>query len=590
MIVALVTAALAASPPSLDAPVVSGMRSKKDAGVVIGVEDYATLGDAPGVRADTAAMRDVLVSTRGIDAARVHLVDDATVATARAALARAVKDVKPKGTLWIYWAGHGTVVDGKRVLLAADVADAAAPGPGGLALSEVVALAEASKAKQVVLVLDVGFGGVGRDGEVLFAAPAAVPPIPVNPDSKVTLWSGTSAGDPSARYPTANHGVFSYFVVGALRGWADGQIGAPADGRVNLQEAQGYVARVVRQVGGGEQKPVKELRADVNTWVLTTGTLEAGPGKEDLATLALAEKARRVRTAEAALLAVAKKDWDTVAPATTTASPEAIAALKAYIARYDAAVVTVDGTEVAAAVPEVAAARKRLDDFARANAKAGKTKRKKRTKVKVVPPPPPAPTAPCADLMALEPTAILGELTPELTACLETRINEEKVLTTKDKLSRMLMINADAKGDLPEWTRLAARHLEDFDRSDPDLCFKFALVLSRGDIEDAELVLRWSDYALENKHIWDGPTYMSRVYNLLRLRAETAVRTWHDAEGDFIEDRSDENAADTERYRGLSKDYAREWLDYARTSGQPFDRAVALCESSAGNTAFCAAG
>jgi hypothetical protein len=152
----------------------------------------------------------------------------------------------------------------------------------------------------------------------------------------------------------------------------------------------------------------------------------------------------------------------------------------------------------------------------------------------------------------------------------------------------MLLVNADARGAVEEWTRLAARHLEDFDRSDPDLCFKFALVLSRGDLEDAELVLRWADYALENKHMWEGPTYMSRVYNLLRLKAETATRLWHDAEDDFIADRTEENELAAERYRGLAKDSSREWLDYARSSAQPFERAFVLCESASGNAAFCA--
>jgi hypothetical protein len=589
MFLALVAAAMAVSPPTFDAPAASGMRSKKDAAVVIAVEDFGQLVDATGTLKDAAAMRDYLVVTRGIDEKRVVTVNDATAASARAAIVLAAKDVKGGATLWIYWAGHGAVVDGKRVLLGAD-ADPAALGAAALPLDDLVAIAEKSKAKKVVVVLDVGFGGVGRDGEVLFPAPEAVAPLPVVTDSKVSIWSGTTAADPAYRYPTAGHGVFSYFVVGALRGWADGQIGAPADGSVSLQEAQGYVARVVRQVGGGEQKPGKETRADVTAWALTTGALEAGPTKEDLAALALAEKARRVRKAEADLIAKAKADWAAVDPATVANTPASIAALKAFLERYDAATVTVDGAQVAVAVPQVADARARLDAFSRVAAKAQKNKKKKRTSAKSPPPAAPVPTAACQDLLALEPKAITGELTPDLTACLESRIAEEKVLTTKDKLSRMLMIDADAKGNLPEWVRLTARHLEDFDRSDPDLCFKFALVLSRGDIEDAELVLRWADYALENKHVWEGPTYMSRVYNLLRLRAETAVRVWHDAEADFIDERSEENQATTDRYRGLAKDYAREWLDYARTSAQPFERAAVLCESASGNAAFCAAG
>jgi hypothetical protein len=99
-----------------------------------------------------------------------------------------------------------------------------------------------------------------------------------------------------------------------------------------------------------------------------------------------------------------------------------------------------------------------------------------------------------------------------------------------------------------------------------------------------------SDYALENKHVWEGATHMSRVYNLMRLKAETATRLWHDAEDDFIADRTEENELLAEKYRGLAKDLSREWLDYARTSAQPEDRAYKLCESASGNSAFCKAG
>lgn len=588
MLHVLSAVALAASPPPLDAPVVSGMRSKKDVAVVVGVEDFATLPDAVGAKKDAAAVRSWLVDTRGLDPARVTVVEDPDGAGAKDAIAHAAKSVKRGGTLWVFWSGHGAFVDGERVLLGKG-ADAAAPGGDALLLDDVVAMAEGSRAKQVVVLLDVGFGGAGRDGEPLFPPPEAVPPLPVRTDARVTVWSGTTAAEPAFRYPANDHGLFSYFVVGALRGWADGQIGAAADGAVSLQEAQGYVARVVRQIGGGEQKPGKDTRSDVNAWTLATGALEAGPSKEDLAALALAEKARRVRKAEETLLVAAKAEWDTLGPATTTPTPDNEAALRAFLAKYDAATVTVDGAQVAVAVPQVAEARGRLDEFARAAAKKMKKKRTKRKSAKV-PPPPPVATSACQDLVALEPKAILGELTPDLVACLDSRIAEEPLLTTKDKLSRMLMVNADAKGDLVDWTRLAARHLEDFDRSDPDLCFKFALVLSRGEIEDAELVLRWSDYALENKHVWDGPTYMSRVYNLLRLRAETATRLWHDAEGDFIDERTEDNELAAERYRGLAKDLAREWLDYARVSAQPIDRAFVLCESASGNAAFCKAG
>jgi uncharacterized caspase-like protein len=587
LLLALAAAWAAAPPPSIEEAPSTGLRNKKDAALLVAAEDFTSLPDATGARKDAAALRSWLVQSRGFDPTRVLAVDDPTASAAEDALERVVRSVKRGGTLWVYWAGHGAWADGDRVLLGVD-ASADAPADFGIKLRDLLATLEGSKARQIVVVLDVGFGGTGRDGEPLFPQADVPTPLPIRTDERVFVWSSTTADEPAYRYPANDHGLFSYFLVGALRGWADGQIGSAPDGKVSLQETQGYVARVVRQVGGGEQKPGKETRAAVNSWILGEA-LEPGPSKEELAALALMEKARRVKQAEEKLLKVARADWEVVSPTATTASAEAEAALKAFIMRYDAATVMVDGAQVAIAVPEVAEARRRLDEFAKAAAKATKKKKKKRTSARsTAPPPPPVATAACQDLLALEPAAITGELTPDQVACLESRIGEESALTTKDKLSRMLLVNADARGAVEEWTRLAARHLEDFDRSDPDLCFKFALVLSRGDLEDAELVLRWADYALENKHMWEGPTYMSRVYNLLRLKAETATRLWHDAEDDFIADRTEENELAAERYRGLAKDSSREWLDYARSSAQPFERAFVLCESASGNAAFCA--
>ncbi|MFN7142844.1 MAG: caspase family protein, partial [Myxococcota bacterium] len=168
MLSVLSVVALAASPPPLDAPVVSGMRSKKDAAVVVGVEDFATLPDAVGAKKDAAAVRAWLVDTRGLDPARVTVVEDPDGPAAKDAIAHAAKSVKRNGTLWVFWSGHGAFVDGERVLLGKG-ADASAPAGDAVLLDDVVALVEASRAKQAVVLLDVGFGGAGRDGEPPFA-------------------------------------------------------------------------------------------------------------------------------------------------------------------------------------------------------------------------------------------------------------------------------------------------------------------------------------------------------------------------------------------------------------------------------------
>ncbi|MES2641250.1 MAG: hypothetical protein V4850_17300 [Myxococcota bacterium] len=197
----------------------------------------------------------------------------------------------------------------------------------------------------------------------------------------------------------------------------------------------------------------------------------------------------------------------------------------------------------------------------------------------------------CDDLVKLEPAAMMGQLRVGQNKCLEGRVGSEGQQTTKDKISRLMITNAEAKGDKTDWERLMKRHLEDIDRSDPDLCFKYALHLSRGGSGRAQGVIRWADYALENKAKWSGQTYKTRVFSLYKLRAEAANKLWQDAEKEFAEgERSDDKEAKAAKHRGQAKDYAREWLDYAKASAQDTKTAMALCVSSSGNRAFCEGG
>lgn len=196
-------------------------------------------------------------------------------------------------------------------------------------------------------------------------------------------------------------------------------------------------------------------------------------------------------------------------------------------------------------------------------------------------------TATCDNLVALEVPAMMGNLGAPVRTCLEGSLASASSQTTKDKISRVLIADAEARRDQGEWEKLMKRHLESIDRSDPNLCFKYALHLSRGGVGRAAGVIRWADYALENKQQWEGATYTKNVSGLYKVRAQAANRIWEDAEKKVVEDRSEENESKAERARGQTKDFAREWLDYARASGQDTAAALALCVSAAGNKEFC---
>lgn len=205
-------------------------------------------------------------------------------------------------------------------------------------------------------------------------------------------------------------------------------------------------------------------------------------------------------------------------------------------------------------------------------------------------PPPETPAAgpaTCDNLVALEVPAMMGNLGAPVRGCLEKGLTASASQTSKDKISRVLIADAEARRDQAEWEKLMKRHLESIDRSDPNLCFKYALHLSRGGVGRATGVIRWADYALENKQQWEGATYIKNVSGLYKVRAQAANRIWEDAEKKVVEDRSEENEAKAERARGQTKDFAREWLDYARASAGDTATALALCVSAAGNKEFC---
>lgn len=202
-------------------------------------------------------------------------------------------------------------------------------------------------------------------------------------------------------------------------------------------------------------------------------------------------------------------------------------------------------------------------------------------------------SASCDNLVQLEPAALMGKLSEGQAACLEKKVAGSGSQTSKDKISRVLLANAEASGNKKEWERIMRRHLEEIDRSDPNLCFKYALHLSRGGVGPAWGVIKWSDYALENKTMWSGTTYKTRVYSLYQLKAEAATKLWGDANSKLVEaggGNREELAANEEKLRGMAKDFSREWLDYARASGQDTKKPMSLCVSAAGSKKYCEGG
>ena len=207
-------------------------------------------------------------------------------------------------------------------------------------------------------------------------------------------------------------------------------------------------------------------------------------------------------------------------------------------------------------------------------------------------PPPAASGGGCEldKLVRLEPQAMLGRMDDPTVAACENTLASTPKMTDKGKVSRILMVNAFAKGDKATWETLAKRHLDEIDQSDPNLCYKYALHLSKQGSGRASGVIRWSDVARENRTVWTGDTYTSRVNSLYKLRAAAAQKLWAKAEESHATEASESTSSKVDKYRAMTKVMSREWYEYAKVAGKDTTKALQLCMSAAGTKDYCEAG
>ena len=255
------------------APTPTGATAMGDAAVIIGVESYEALGHpAPYARADAELFERLLIDVIGVPTDRISSLRTGRVKRGDmlSALKSRARQVDPTGTLWIFFAGHGIASPDGEAYLMADGFTGTDESlvMHGLRRARLVEIAGRARAARVLVVLDTSFTSAGRDGAVLIKERRRDTEI-IKPANRVAVWSAATGGHLAAALRPAGHGLFSYFVVGALSGWA-----ADPQGRVTLGNAVRYVDASVRKLRGRHSR-------------LQTPYLSAGPGAYDwsLATL-----------------------------------------------------------------------------------------------------------------------------------------------------------------------------------------------------------------------------------------------------------------------------------------------------------------
>ncbi|MCK6571212.1 caspase family protein, partial [Myxococcota bacterium] len=260
--------------PALEAeaaPVVGG--GGADAAVIVGVEAYDNLPPVRGAIANANAWYTWLAKARQVPARNLRLLrnKEATLEDMRAALADAGNAVGAGGTLWVVFIGHGTPVsagdarrrDGGLVGVDAQAREISLTSRslGRGELMRTVGEAAAARRARPVVILDACFSGRTASGDALAKDLQPVLNMALAaPTTAVELAAAKAdqAAGPLPKAGTMVRPAFSYLVLGGLRGWADGALGAP-DGAVSAQEAVAYARDALQTLLAGNRTQVPDL-------------------------------------------------------------------------------------------------------------------------------------------------------------------------------------------------------------------------------------------------------------------------------------------------------------------------------------------
>lgn len=245
--------------PSVGGAWSGGGDGSKDVALVVAVEDYFRLPSVPGARETGRDWEQFF--REGLGVGRVYgLVDEEVTREALERFAKqAAEDVEAGGTLWFVFVGHGAPAgDGTDgLLLGVDAQQTAESlSARSMAQREVLELLEAGPQARTVAFVDACFSGRDSEGESL--VPNLQPVVPVEQVAPVRAGSVVLSAARSNEYAGAMPGLdrpaFSYWMLGALRGWA-----APGGGEgrsVSAGAALAFTREKLRAIQGRVQTPV----------------------------------------------------------------------------------------------------------------------------------------------------------------------------------------------------------------------------------------------------------------------------------------------------------------------------------------------
>jgi hypothetical protein len=219
--------------------------------LIVGIDHYAHIGNLSGCVNDAYSVKTALErnadGTLNFSAPQVLTGTSPAQSVQKKDLKDSVRKLFADDSeiALFYFAGHGYIEDTGGFLCASD----SETGDDGLALSEIMTLANISKARNKVIILDSCHSGVA--GNSTMAASLA------EISDGVTIMTASTADQDAYETPSGGAGVFTSLFVDALNGSAANLVGDITPGSV--------YAHIDQSLGSWAQRPV--FKTNVKTFV-----------------------------------------------------------------------------------------------------------------------------------------------------------------------------------------------------------------------------------------------------------------------------------------------------------------------------------
>jgi len=198
--------------------------------LIIGLDDYKTMPNAPWAESDASTFYDYAHNVLGIPTERIRLItgEDSSRIGIWKLLTQWLPSqvVKNKSNIYVYFAGHGLASeDGKEVYLMPYDADTSMLEWTALLRKDVINGLDKLKARSVTLFMDTCYSGAAKGGQQTLVASRGLRIVKKDTladlPSNFTLFSAAANDETAISHPTQKNGLFSYWMMRGLGGEAD---------------------------------------------------------------------------------------------------------------------------------------------------------------------------------------------------------------------------------------------------------------------------------------------------------------------------------------------------------------------------------